>query len=100
LAERLRLPVPASRHLVGKGHAALENGGIVALPTDTVYGLATALSPNSVTLIREARRTGMSQPLAICVGHVKDIEKYAEVGNLPEVGLECNKKYWLKCNHV
>jgi len=42
----------------------------------------------------------MSQPLAICVGHVKDIEKYAEVGHLPEVGLECNKKYWLKCNHV
>jgi hypothetical protein len=28
---------------------------------------------------------------------VKDIEEYAEVGNLPEVGLECNNRYWLKC---
>ena len=42
MKQRRRLPQPASPHLVYKGAVALRAGGVIALPTDTVYGLAAA----------------------------------------------------------
>jgi hypothetical protein len=42
LGSRKKLPQPASPHLVYKGVTALRKGHVIALPTDTVYGLAAA----------------------------------------------------------
>ena len=39
---RKKLPQPASPHLVYKGVSALGKGDVIAVPTDTVYGLAAA----------------------------------------------------------
>ena len=42
LGSRKKLPQPSSPHLVYKGVTALGKGHVIALPTDTVYGLAAA----------------------------------------------------------
>ena len=42
LKDRIRLPHPASRHLIHKAVCALQAGMLVAVPTDTVYGLCAA----------------------------------------------------------
>ena len=42
LKDRIRLPHPASGHLIHKAVCALQAGMLVAVPTDTVYGLCAA----------------------------------------------------------
>jgi len=42
LKDRIRLPHPASPHLIHKAVCALQAGMLVAVPTDTVYGLCAA----------------------------------------------------------
>ncbi|CDG49361.1 L-threonylcarbamoyladenylate synthase [Cardinium endosymbiont of Bemisia tabaci] len=60
--------------------ALLHRGGVIALPTDTVYGLA-CLAQNKQALkklfqIKERRK---DKPIALCVGAVQEIAKYGKV---------------------
>ncbi|KAJ8340871.1 hypothetical protein SKAU_G00331620 [Synaphobranchus kaupii] len=64
--------------------AALKEGRVAAVPTDTVYGLA-ALAQNSDAIKRvyEIKGRNGQKPLAICVGEVEDIYKFCKV-TVPE----------------
>ncbi|KAF3692172.1 YrdC domain-containing protein [Channa argus] len=59
---------------------ALKEGHIVAVPTDTIYGLA-CLAQNSVAIRGTYNLKGRNgqKPLAICVGEIQDIYKYCKV---------------------
>lgn len=59
---------------------ALKEGQVVALPTDTIYGLA-CLAQNSEAIRRvyEIKGRNGQKPLAICVGEIQDIYKYCKV---------------------
>ncbi|XP_067305945.1 yrdC domain-containing protein, mitochondrial isoform X1 [Pseudorasbora parva] len=59
---------------------ALKAGLVVALPTDTIYGLACA-AQNSAAVQRVYDIKGRSgdKPLAICVGEIQDIYRYCKV---------------------
>ena len=54
----------------------LKSGGVIALPTDTIYGLAcSTTSTEAVNRIYSIKGRENSKPLAICVGSVAEIDK-------------------------
>ncbi|XP_068507924.1 threonylcarbamoyl-AMP synthase isoform X1 [Syngnathus scovelli] len=59
---------------------ALQDGHVVAVPTDTIYGLA-CLAQNSAAVreIYDIKERNEQKPLAICVGEIHDIYKYCKV---------------------
>jgi L-threonylcarbamoyladenylate synthase len=78
---------------IKKAADIIKNGGIVAFPTETVYGLgANALNPKAVKKIFLAKRRPFDDPLIIHINDFKDISKLAlEVSPLAE---KIMKKYW------
>lgn len=64
--------------------AELRSGAVVAVPTDTLYGLACSASC-SAALDAVYRLKGRSEtkPLAVCLGRVVDVYRYCHV-NVPE----------------
>lgn len=63
----------------------LNSGGVVAIPTDTVYGLAcSATNSDGINKLYEIKKRNESKPVAICVGKVEDVSLWAEVAHLPK----------------
>ncbi|XP_058503904.1 yrdC domain-containing protein, mitochondrial [Solea solea] len=59
---------------------ALKEGHVVAVPTDTIYGLAClAQNSGAVKRIYGIKGRNGHKPLAICVGEIHDIYKYCKV---------------------
>ncbi|XP_028836780.1 threonylcarbamoyl-AMP synthase isoform X2 [Denticeps clupeoides] len=59
---------------------ALKEGEVVAVPTDTLYGLAClAQSSDAVKKVYDIKGRNGQKPLAICVGQIQDIYKYCKV---------------------
>nr|XP_057909894.1 yrdC domain-containing protein, mitochondrial isoform X2 [Doryrhamphus excisus] len=59
---------------------ALQDGHVVAVPTDTIYGLAClAQNSGAVRRIYDIKGRNEQKPLAICVGDIRDIYKYCKV---------------------
>lgn len=55
---------------------ALKDGQVVAVPTDTIYGLAClAQNSNAIKKVYDIKGRNGQKPLAICVGEIKDIYK-------------------------
>ena len=77
-----------------KIHQAIEilkNGGIVAFPTDTVYGLGAAASSHGATLkIYEAKRRPRRLALPLLV---------ADVSQIPSVARDVPETAWLLAKH-
>jgi len=60
----------------------LEDGGLVAIPTETVYGLAAnALNEQAVLRVFTAKNRPFFDPLIIHVGSLAAAEKYAELSD-------------------
>ena len=63
---------------ITKAKAILENGGLVAIPTETVYGLAgNATNINSVSEIFAVKKRPSFDPLIV---HSSSIQKFEELG--------------------
>ena len=58
----------------------LSSGGVIALPTDTLYGLA-ALTQNAAAVkeIYRVKQRNPLKPLAVCVANIEEIYKWAKV---------------------
>lgn len=68
----------------------LNSGGVIALPTDTVYGLAcSATNRQGINKLYEIKKRNENKPVAMCVGKVEDVHLWAEVSHLPD-GLLCS----------
>lgn len=62
--------------------AALENGELIAYPTDTVYGLGCDLmNKAAVDRLYEAKRMPKTQPLALICVDLSDIARYVVLDN-------------------
>jgi len=60
--------------------SSLKKGNIIALPTDTIYGIAAlAQSTVAVQKLYEIKRRHQEKPVAICVGNVEDVFKWGKV---------------------
>lgn len=55
---------------------SLKEGNVIAVPTDTIYGLA-CLAQNSAAIkkIYDIKGRSQQKPLAVCVGQIQDIYK-------------------------
>jgi L-threonylcarbamoyladenylate synthase len=63
---------------IEKAAAILKRGGIVAFPTDTVYGIGVnALDQKAVTKIYKIKKRNRNKPLIIMIAAKNDAEKYA-----------------------
>ena len=71
----------------------LRNGGIVAIPTETVYGLAAnALSGEAVKKIFEAKGRPQDNPLIV---HVTDISEVTPlVKSIPDEARRLAERFW------
>lgn len=79
-------------HLIEEAAKVIKEGGIVAFPTETVYGLgADALNAEAVKKIFEAKGRPQDNPLIIHVAS-KDVSKY--VSNVSEVAEKLMNKFW------
>lgn len=77
--------LPATEFHVEKAAKALKAGQVIAVPTDTLYGLACdACSPAAVGRIYEIKGRSMTSPLAVCVADVLDVDRFAVTSHLPD----------------
>ena len=71
----------------------LRNGGLVAFPTETVYGLgANALDEEAARKIYEAKGRPSDNPLIAHVARKEDVEHL--VSHIPEAGQKLMDAYW------
>ncbi|MEN8774756.1 MAG: L-threonylcarbamoyladenylate synthase [Akkermansiaceae bacterium] len=84
------------REAVAEAVALLEDGGLVALPTETVYGLAAdAFDAEAVAKVFEVKERPSFDPLIVHIGHKRDLEIVAKVPEeLDEIVDELISTYW------
>ena len=62
-----------------EAHEALLDGELVAIPTETVYGLAAnALNPKAIAKIFELKQRPAHNPIICHVAHVQAVESYTQ----------------------
>mgnify|MGYP006090493969 CR=1 FL=1 len=84
------------REAVAEAVALLKNGGLVALPTETVYGLAAdAFDAEAVAKVFEVKERPSFDPLIVHIGHKRDLDIVAKVPEeLDEIVDELVSTYW------
>lgn len=71
----------------------IQKGGLVAFPTETVYGLgADALNPLAVSALFKAKKRPLDNPPIVHVYRIKDVHNLVHV--LPEKANFLMKKFW------
>ncbi|XP_044737420.1 yrdC domain-containing protein, mitochondrial [Chrysoperla carnea] len=62
----------------------LQASGVISIPTDTVYGLAcNALNQKAIHKLYDIKGRSEHKPLAICLGRVSDLNRWAKINHLP-----------------
>lgn len=87
----------ASQAAIARAAEILRGGGLVALPTETVYGLgANALDPNAVARIFEAKQRPSWDPIIVHIAgpviHNSMLEPL--VADLPSVAQKLMQAFW------
>ena len=68
-------PIAATSDNVGRAVAALQKGQVIAVPTETLYGLAAdANGAQGVQQIYAIKQRGQHLPLAICLAEPHQIQ--------------------------
>jgi L-threonylcarbamoyladenylate synthase len=76
-------------------HAAriLHEGGLVVLPTDTVYGVSAALScPDSIARLFTVKRRPIDRPIALLVDNITQVESVVEA--ITPHGQRLMERFW------
>lgn len=71
----------------------LKSGGIVAVPTETVYGLAaSAFSDDAIKLVFTAKGRPQDNPLIV---HISNLDMLGNIAcDIPDVAYTCAKEFW------
>jgi len=78
---------------IGRGAQTLNDGGVVVLPTETVYGAAGRLDrPTAVARLRALRGNGDSKPMTIHLARREDALQY--LGKVNDLGYRLMRKLW------
>jgi len=81
------------KELLKKAGCVIRKGGLVAFPTETVYGLGgDALNPNSSRKIYEAKGRPSDNPLIVHICKLSDLPVLAD--EIPPVANLLAEKYW------
>jgi L-threonylcarbamoyladenylate synthase len=83
--------IPATE--IGQALHILKSGGIVAFPTDTVYGVGSLAFDNAaIESIYAAKDRPVEKAIPILIADLDDIYKVAE--NIPEMALRFASRFW------
>lgn len=83
----------ASEEAIEEAAVIIKNGGVVGLPTETVYGLgANAFDSSAVEKIFEAKGRPKDNPMIVHVSKLDEV--YPLVREFPEEAKRLARKYW------
>ena len=83
----------ADNAFIKEAAAVIRDGGLVAFPTETVYGLgADALNPDAAKKIYAAKGRPSDNPLIVHIAEFKDLEDIAEA--LPDYAEKLAEVFW------
>lgn len=72
-------------HAVELAADRMHHGEVIALPTDTVYGLAcSANDPHAIQKLYEIKGRDEEKPVAVCVSSISQLKHYSEASHLPD----------------
>ncbi|MCB2293166.1 threonylcarbamoyl-AMP synthase [Clostridium algoriphilum] len=81
-----------NQNIINQAGTVIKQGGLVAFPTETVYGLgANALDKIAVEKIFKAKGRPQDNPLIV---HVADLNIESLVKEIPFIAKKIMKKYW------
>jgi L-threonylcarbamoyladenylate synthase len=84
--------LPADAPAVAEAARVLAAGGLVAFPTETVYGLgADATNAHAVARLYEAKERPAFNPLIV---HVSNLDAARKIGRPNEIALRLAQKFW------
>jgi L-threonylcarbamoyladenylate synthase len=89
----LKTPIlPAGEAAVAAAARHLAQGGLVAFPTETVYGLGTdATNPAAVARLYQAKGRPSFNPL---IAHVRDIGAAMEIARFDDTAIRLAQAFW------
>src|SRR6202043_2971830 len=89
----LKTPIlPAGAAAVAAAARWLSDGGLVAFPTETVYGLgADATDPAAIARLYQAKGRPSFNPL---IAHVRDLEAAQRIGRFDATAIALAKAFW------
>ena len=93
ITERLKTDPENYGNSVLRAAELLKNGGTVAIPTETVYGLAaSAYDENAVKRVFEAKGRPQDNPLIV---HIADLNTLSEIArDIPDSAYKCAELFW------
>ncbi len=93
ITEKLDISPENYGESIEKAARILTEGGIVAIPTETVYGLAaSSLNKEAIEKVFTAKGRPQDNPLIV---HISDIDMLYKVAkDIPESAIECAKRFW------
>ena len=81
------------REAVKAAAAVLDSGGIVGIPTETVYGLAaSAEHPEAIDRLRRIKSRPDEKKFTICLGMKSDARRFA--GDVPRAAEKLMNRFW------
>jgi len=84
---------PRSQASIRDAAAVLRRGGLVAFPTETVYGLgADASNPSAVARIYAVKGRPVNHPLIVHIGELAQLSRWAL--EVPESAKQLAKRFW------
>lgn len=82
-----------SEHDIAAAAAVLRDGGLLGIPTETVYGLgADGLNPEAVRRIFEAKGRPQDNPLILHIPEASWLERYCH--DVPEAAYTLAESFW------
>ncbi len=93
LTEKLLTDSKSYSDSINRAAEILKNNGTVAIPTETVYGLAASAYDNDAILkIFEAKGRPQDNPLIV---HISNIDMLYDVAcDIPDTALQCAESFW------
>lgn len=81
------------KNLIEDAAKIIKNSGLVAFPTETVYGLgANGLDENAIKKIFIAKGRPQDNPLILHVSSMEEVEELVE--EIPEISRLCMERFW------
>lgn len=86
-------PTNIDMDLLSQAADVIKHGGLVAFPTETVYGLgADTFNPDAVANIFRAKGRPMDNPLISHIADIGELEKFAR--EIPDSAIKLANEFW------
>ena len=86
-------PANIDKELLTQAADVIKHGGLVAFPTETVYGLgADTFNPVGVANIFKAKGRPMDNPLISHIAEVGELERFAR--EIPDSAVKLANEFW------